>query len=69
MPEASASCFKKEYLLKLEENIGTIKAQVEIKELPIKCQGRSFCSKKEPIKLCKSILNHYVILVVQLTHA
>ena len=40
MPEASAQCFKKEYLLKLKESVGTTKAQVEIKELPIKHQGR-----------------------------
>ena len=40
IPEASARRFKKEYLLKLKENVGTTKAQVEIKELPIKRQGR-----------------------------
>ena len=69
IPEASARCFKKEYLQKLKENVGTTKAQVEIKELPIKRQGRPFCSKNELIELCKSILNRYVQLVVQLTHA
>ena len=52
--------------MKLEENIGTTKAQVEIKELPIKHQGRPFCSKKE---LIKGTLNCYIILVIQLTHA
>ena len=40
IPEASARRFKKEYLLKLKENVGTTKAQIEIKELPIKRQGR-----------------------------
>ena len=46
IPKVSTCCFKKEYLLKLEENIGTAKAQVEIKELPIKCQGRPFTPRK-----------------------
>ena len=33
IPEASARCFKKEYLLKLKENVGTTKALEVIKEL------------------------------------
>ena len=38
IPKASARRFKKEYLLK--ENVGMTKAQEEIKEFPIKHQGR-----------------------------
>ena len=40
IPEASARCFKKEYLLKLKENVGTSKALKASKELPTKRQGR-----------------------------
>ena len=40
IPEASAQRFKKEYLLKLKENVGTSKALEVIKELPTKRQGR-----------------------------
>ena len=36
IPEASARHFKKEYLLKLKENVGTSKALEVIKELPTK---------------------------------
>ena len=42
IPEASARHLKKEYLLKLKENVGTSKALEVIKELPTKRQGRLF---------------------------
>ena len=45
--KASAQCFKKQYLLNLEENVGTTKGRVEIKELPIKCRGRPLLFQEE----------------------
>ena len=44
--EASAQYHKKEYLLKLKENVGTTKLQEEIKELLIEQQGRFLLLQK-----------------------